>query len=249
MALLILAAWVLHEGGHWLALRFLGLGGEVRWRGWLGVAVEVDAACQGWREAVVAVAGPLVNILAALFGRCLGCEAWFQANFVLAAVNLLPFLPLDGGKILRGWLSGVLDWRLVSALLLLLGRAVALAFLLVIWYFGLHRWLVAGVVWLYLLALAEERKLPFVWWRGIVACQGQALRPLRVLWISGRRGAEEAVLSLVRRLSPGWRHVIVVSGVGLDGAADKVVLDGDVLVRDVEAGEVSGSVGDYVAGK
>lgn len=41
----------------------------------------------------------------------------------------------------------------------------------------------------------------------------------------------------------------MVSGVWLDGAADKVVLDGDVLVRDIEAGEASGSVGDYVVGK
>lgn len=158
----LLTAWLLHELGHWLALRSLGMAGRLHNRWFLGVALEVPPACQGWRESYVAVAGPLANLLLAVFAWCWDYSSLLAANFVLGAVNLLPFLPLDGGKVLRGLAGSVFDWLAVSRFLLFWGKAAALAFAGVIYYFGLHRWLLLLAVWLYLLAWREERNLPYL---------------------------------------------------------------------------------------
>jgi len=158
----LLAAWLAHEFGHWLALRSLGQAGCLRNRWLLGVALEVPPSCQGWRESYVALAGPGANLLLLLMARRLDMPQLFAANFVLAAVNLLPFLPLDGGKALRGLLGGWCSWLGVSRFLLLLGKAAALAFAGAVYYFGLRRWLLLLAAWLYLVAWREERNLPYL---------------------------------------------------------------------------------------
>ena len=66
-------------------------------------------------QATVALAGPLGNFL--LLGFCLAASRWMiydvhmlrlmvDINLLLALVNLLPALPLDGGHALRGYLAG-----------------------------------------------------------------------------------------------------------------------------------------------
>lgn len=160
--LLLLAAWLAHEFGHWLALRSLGLAGGLRNRWLLGVALEIPPECQGWRESYVALAGPAVNLLLAGLAAALDCQQFFAANFVLAAVNLLPMLPLDGGKALRGIL-GARYWLGCSRFLLLLGKSAALAMAGAVYYFGLRRFLLLLAVWLYLVAWREERNLPYLY--------------------------------------------------------------------------------------
>lgn len=86
----MLAAWLLHELGHWLALHSLGLGGRLHNRWLLGLSMEVPPACQGWRESLVALAGPGANLLALPLAQHLGWQEFFAANFVLAGFNLLP---------------------------------------------------------------------------------------------------------------------------------------------------------------
>ncbi len=160
--LFLLAAWLAHEFGHWLALRGLGLTGGLRNRWLLGVALEVPPACQGWRESYVALAGPAANFLLAGLAAALAWQQFFAANFVLAAVNLLPVLPLDGGKALRGLLGGG-HWLGCSRFLLLLGKSAALAMAGAVYYFGLRRFLLLLAGWLYLVAWREERNLPYLY--------------------------------------------------------------------------------------
>jgi stage IV sporulation protein FB len=92
----------------------------------------------------------------------LGWQSGFEANFVLAVVNMLPFLPLDGGKVLRGLLSGLFGWERLSRFLLLLGQGAALAFVGVIYYFNLPHVQLFLALWLYLLAWQEQRNLPVI---------------------------------------------------------------------------------------
>lgn len=160
--LALLTAWLVHEFGHWLALRSLGLTGRLRNRWLLGVALEIPPACQGWRESYVALAGPAANLLLLAAAWRLDNQPLLAANFVLAVVNLLPFLPLDGGKALRGLLGSVFSWPGVSRFLLLWGKAAALAFAGAVYYFGLRRWLLLLAAWLYFVAWREEQNLPYL---------------------------------------------------------------------------------------
>lgn len=209
----MLAAWLLHELGHWLALRSLRLDGRLHNRWLLGLAMEVPPACQGWREAWVALAGPGANLLLLLLAHRLGWQELFAANFVLAGFNLLPFLPLDGGKALRGMLSGWFGWLGLSRFMLLWGKAAALAFAGSVYYFGLQRWLLLLAVWFYLVAWREEQSLPYLLGVRLAAGVGQAGRPRRRLWL--RR--DVALYQLVDRFSPGWHNWVVWRGRRLDG--------------------------------
>lgn len=227
----LLSAWAVHELGHWLGTLALGFRGDWRLWGTLGPAVEPPPACQGWRESVVALAGPGVNLLLAAAAKARGFEGLFAANFVMAAVNLPPFLPLDGGKALRGILSGIFGWLGVSRLLLLWGKGLALAFVGVVYWFGLNRWLILGAVWLYLLACREEGNLPYLLGSRLGACVGQRGRPRRLI----RARSDASVYQVMEKMAPGWRNMVRVGGKRLEG---------DDLVREWLAGRGRARVGE-----
>ena len=118
-AALLLLVLVLHEGGHWLAMRALGyqrvqilllpLAGGVT----LGEEEQISAR----DRAIVALAGPLPGLV---LGVVLLMNEWawtdgvlLHAAFLLIfinALNLLPVMPLDGGHVLQNLLpqQGVL---------------------------------------------------------------------------------------------------------------------------------------------
>ncbi len=102
---------LLHELGHIAVIRLLG--GDIG--GFAGKGQGFSLAVGGLSyqgELLAALAGPATSLLLALgFGLSawlLGTERlWFFcfANGALAALNLLPVLPLDGGRILRAVLA------------------------------------------------------------------------------------------------------------------------------------------------
>lgn len=111
---------LIHELGHVVAARWCGWSiEEVKLLPFGGVAETKDGAVSpAWQEIVVAIAGPLQNgilIVVALVCQWTGLwsEAWSQyfieANVMIACFNLLPILPLDGGRIAQAvssrWLS------------------------------------------------------------------------------------------------------------------------------------------------
>lgn len=208
---LLLFAFPVHELGHLLALRLLGKRGKMG--GGLGLVVKMPPAVQGWRMALVAAAGPSVNLLAMWLALKLGIQTAAQVNFVLAAVNLLPILPLDGGRIVLGLLSGAVAWRRLAGALLLSGRAAAIALALCVYYFGLTRWLMPAAAWLYLLSMMEERRLGSVQMAALSECVGQGARPLRHVRIK----RDMPLYLVMRRCSPGWRNVVYYKGGKIDG--------------------------------
>lgn len=99
----LLPTVILHELGHWLAVR--ACGGTVR-----GIRLDVTGLCMdippipcSRKEIFIAAAGPVSGLLWVPLALLLGGD-WGEKSAVAAlginCFNLLPALPLDGGKIL-----------------------------------------------------------------------------------------------------------------------------------------------------
>ena len=123
-AVVLLASILLHELGHTAVA--LSYGCRVRDITLLllgGRATLVDMPRGPWREAWMAVAGPLVSLLLGLCGfffsglfparSILGGVCWYlqYVNFSLLAFNLIPAFPMDGGRIFRALLESRLGRR------------------------------------------------------------------------------------------------------------------------------------------
>lgn len=97
-----LGAAVLHEGGHYLFGRLYG-GGlrrlELSAVG-AGMELEYQRPLSYLQEIAVTLAGPAVNLLLGWLGMQAGWFLFASVNLGLAALNLLPVLPLDGGRVL-----------------------------------------------------------------------------------------------------------------------------------------------------
>lgn len=105
--LAVLLPVIFHELGHLLALRLLGLRIS-RFRIELkGLCMEYRGYAGGLGHALAAAAGPALGLLYALAASLLASRyssAWLEltagVSLLLSAFNLLPALPLDGGRIL-----------------------------------------------------------------------------------------------------------------------------------------------------
>jgi Zn-dependent protease len=121
VALLLMVSLLAHEAAHALVARAHGLGVEGITLWLLGGATRLrDEPDRPAAELRIAVVGPAVSaLLAALFALAAGGAAWASAdlvvavlvelaviNLLLAAFNILPAAPLDGGRVLRAVL-----WR------------------------------------------------------------------------------------------------------------------------------------------
>ena len=123
-ALAFFASILVHELAHALVARALGVPtAEIKLFLFGGVARIVGEPADAGGEALLAMAGPLASVtlagLLALAGQvAVGTAgdllAWlFLGNLVVAAFNLLPGFPLDGGRVARA-----LVWRLSGRRLL-----------------------------------------------------------------------------------------------------------------------------------
>lgn len=132
-------ALVLHECAHALAASSLGVHVnrlEVMPFG-CTAHMESFAVVSGSKEIAMAAAGPAVNILAAAAVFAVAGahpENRFAANFLksnimLAAINLLPALPMDGGRVLSALLSLIVMPLKATRLTSILGILAALTIL------------------------------------------------------------------------------------------------------------------------
>lgn len=101
----ILSAALLHELGHYAAIRLMK--GTVKQLTIIPLGAEMTVAGQLSypKELVLAAAGPAVNLLLAVLLSHLGarweiCYLFGGVHLVLGVFNLLPILPLDGGMLL-----------------------------------------------------------------------------------------------------------------------------------------------------
>lgn len=131
----------LHEAGHLLALRLLGAKVHKLRLSVCG-AVLITEPLPYAKEMIAAAAGPAVNIL--LLAAAMSREPMLAlVNLCLCAYNLLPFYPLDGGRILRAVLRLLLSERAADVIERVIAGAcllvlIALAcYLTCVWHAGL----------------------------------------------------------------------------------------------------------------
>lgn len=153
----VLLAAAVHECGHLLFLRLL----HVPIEGLRLSALGAEIFARGTQrlsyggELLVTLAGPAVNLLTAvifaqisLHTQWLGGYLFAGANVVLGAYNLLPILPLDGGRILYLVIAFFFGPMVGDAVAAVVGTACALSLLVL----GIYLSVVSGSGMFFLLA-------------------------------------------------------------------------------------------------
>jgi len=144
LVLLAFASVLLHELGHAVVARRLGvpiLGIELSFFG--GAAKMAGMPKTANHEIMIAIAGPAVSVGLALAGFGLGAltGVWLFTligwiNVVIAGFNLIPALPMDGGRILRALLTRKLDYVRATDVAVTVARVGAIGFAVLGLYWG-----------------------------------------------------------------------------------------------------------------
>ncbi|MEG6614875.1 M50 family metallopeptidase [Peptococcaceae bacterium 1198_IL3148] len=134
--LILFAVVLLHELAHTVTAIRMGVKVlEIELLPFGGVArLGSDLALNTKKEIIVALAGPLSNLV--LIGLALGmrnCSFWdeelgrffIQSNIMLALFNMLPALPLDGGRVLRAYIAPWMGLKQATYLCTAMGQAWA----------------------------------------------------------------------------------------------------------------------------
>ena len=147
---------LLHELGHALMARHLGTpiaGIELHFFG--GAAKMTETPKSANDEVAIAAAGPAVSLVLAGLGLVLasltgsGVFALFGwVNMILGVFNLIPALPMDGGRILRALLTRKYSFIRATALSIKVTRGFAIALgALGLYTFNLYLPLMAALLW------------------------------------------------------------------------------------------------------
>jgi len=170
LGIVVVLLILVHEMGHWVVIR--GFGGAVSLPYFipgLGAFVaQKSPLSSADQDAYSALAGPIVGVAASsicwAFGAALNDPFWIVAaylGFFINLFNLIPVLPLDGGRV-----AGVVDSRLWIA------GVVAFA----VFLFAFHSWGPISIIFLVLIGFSTIPRIRDMW-RGIVDPRVAALAP------------------------------------------------------------------------
>ena len=229
-----------HELAHLLAARLAGVEiAEIQLLPFGGSAkMENPYRIPPARVVAVALAGPAANLV--LIVLCAALTQWglvqaasaaalFQMNLTLMLFNLLPALPLDGGRILYALLQRPLGESRALRLGIWLGRVLAAALLAVAVGLGFRsgRWnLTLILAAVFLLASGPDESA--AWARSRAqrlgdALESAAIRPVRILQLP----ADTSVSRALELLRPRERCWFLLT----DGGNPRALLDERSLLR------------------
>jgi Zn-dependent protease len=146
--LAVFACVLLHEFGHVLAARRYGiLTPDITLLPIGGLARLERMPEEPGQEFVIAIAGPLVNVLIAaviilVLGYGVGPDQITQienpqisflarlagVNIFLVLFNLIPAFPMDGGRVLRAALASRMSWSRATQIAAAIGQGLAFVF-------------------------------------------------------------------------------------------------------------------------
>ncbi len=98
----------LHEMAHYWSAKLLGVKTQEIKILPFGICISFEDGYikSSEKEFIIALSGPLFNILAGLFCVLFHLDFLYYINISMGIINLLPCLPLDGGRILKTILAG-----------------------------------------------------------------------------------------------------------------------------------------------
>ncbi|MBI4963830.1 MAG: site-2 protease family protein [Desulfomonile tiedjei] len=196
---LVFASVVFHELSHAMVARYYGIEvSDITLLPIGGVARMATPPDQPRQEMIISAAGPVASLV-------LGFSLWFAAdllghpvtlsdlsirgnllaqlsavNFVLAIFNLLPAFPMDGGRVLRGFLALYLSpWKATR-----IAVGVGQAFAIILFFVGLlagNFFMILIALFVYLGAEAEERQMGIMLSLGHATAQTAMIRDVVTL--------------------------------------------------------------------
>ena len=174
--LALFACVLLHEFGHAFAARAFGIQtADITLLPFGGVARLNRIPDEPWQELVVAVAGPLVNVVMAvplLFvvhevasldqfesienPRVELLAKLAYVNVMLVLFNLIPAFPMDGGRMLRALLAMAMPYARATWIAARIGQALAICLALYS-VFGPNRdWILIFIAFFVFIGAAQE---------------------------------------------------------------------------------------------
>ena len=237
---------VLHELGHVLAARSLGYSTEYIELLPFGGVAKLASGNMGWNprhETLIALCGPLVNLLLALTSvawRLLFPEwsAWTHGfvsiNLTVLFFNLLPGLPLDGGRIARAGLSLTRGYERATRLVLTMSFYLAgmLVFMgaSALWLGYQDAGLLALGVFLLVAAYSLRRHSRYDTLRFLDAKRRERVAqplPVRLLTAPGAT----SVGAVAAEFAPGAYHLVYVSRGEGGGGGDMELVEESTLLK------------------
>lgn len=248
-ALLAFLLVVIHEAAHLLAAGRAGLTvSEIELFPFGGVA-RIDSFMEDnpRREMLVALAGPLSNFSLIILALCADSFVdlpvyWFalfcRLNLLLGIFNLLPALPLDGGRIIRAFWAKRIGLRRATVRAAYAGQFLAIligAYSILGLFHGraMLNGLILGV-FLFYAAKKEADLSMFLFLRYLSRKPGEISR--RRIMYSGvlTVGPQTEVGEIIELLVPRKYHFVIV--VGEDGAVKKVLTESRIIDEALEKG-------------
>lgn len=110
--LLIFAFTIIHEIGHLICGIILGLKPQSMKLMPMGLCVIFkNENKKWWKKLLVSLAGPMINLMLAWTFIFSGQITIVYANLLIGIFNLIPIIPLDGGRALRELLRRFFDYK------------------------------------------------------------------------------------------------------------------------------------------
>jgi Zn-dependent protease len=251
--LLVFLCVTLHEFGHIAMARHFGVNTPQVILSPIGGIAAMERMPENPRqELLVAIAGPLVNVVIALalmaalglgpmllttagFDQASLAERLLLVNIMLVAFNLIPAFPMDGGRVLRAILAMKLGATRATAIAARIGQGFAVLFF-VLGLFLSPILMVVGI-FIYFAASAEEEQAAFTGFASRLTVR-DAMEPSPVLLDAGQPLSEaiEALLSSPQREFPVVDRAGRIAG----------LLDRDAMIVGLRDKGASAAVGEVM---